>query len=548
MGERRGGVIYLGGDASFATELRERLTNRVDFAAFSQVDAAAEALKMSPGTVLVVDTRGASPVRHPAGVLAEIAEAGAIPPVWVCLSEPGDLSARLDALRSGARACYADPLDPETLSGRLLALCGAAAGSPYRVLVVDDQEVAALFATRILQKAGMQVRAVADALTVLDAVTEFHPDLVLMDLHMPGASGLELTQIIHQQEGFLTTPVVFLSGECDPSRQMDALRVGGDDFLAKPVAVDRLVDTVRRRIEEARLAARRISVATTEGDGNGRWDSGQLLRRIDRTIAAGETKAPGAGVLYLEIDQGAQIEPRPGLLDGILDALLARLAQILRARGRSEDLAARVGPRSLGLLIVRDNDDALAACAEAVRAAVAGEAWTFDGDGLHLTASVGVGLFQPPADDAITMISRAKKACFGAQRRGGNQIEVYSPAVPYQPGPARSSRMADLIQDALRRGGFTLTYQPLVPLRRRLGEPYEALLRLRTPDGELIPPFDFLAVAREAGLMPDIDRWVLQRALDETQVHREAHPGLQILVRQTLDSATSDDWVDLAAG
>ena len=158
----------------------------------------------------------------------------------------------------------ADPVDPEALSGRLLALCGAAEGAPYRVLVVDDQEVAALFATRVLEKAGMQVRALADALTLLEALAEFRPDLILMDLHMPGADGLELTQIIRQQEGFLTTPVVFLSGEVDPNRQMDALRVGGDDFLAKPVAVDRLVDTVRRRIEAARLAARRTPAPATD--------------------------------------------------------------------------------------------------------------------------------------------------------------------------------------------------------------------------------------------------------------------------------------------
>jgi diguanylate cyclase (GGDEF)-like protein len=535
------GVAYLGSDTGLAAELRGRLAEDVGFAAFTEVTSVAQALKGSPASVLVVDVRGASPRRDLTGVFGEIAAAGASLPVWICLSEPGDISARLDALRSGARGCFADPVDADALSGRLLDLCGAAAGSPYRVLVVDDQEVAALFATRVLEKVGMKVRAVADGLTVLDALAEFRPDLILMDLHMPGANGLELTQIIRQQEGFLATPVVFLSGEVDPDRQMAALRVGGDDFLAKPVAVDRLVDTVRRRIETARLAARRAPFAATEASGAGRC--GYLLRHIDQAIAAGARTAPGAGVLYLELDQGEQLDMRPGLLDGVLDAVLARLGHALRAGGRSEDLAARVGPRSLALLVACEDGKALAAFAEGVRAAVAGQAWTIDGEGVRLTASVGIGSFLPPADDAITMISRAKKACYGARHHGGNRVEVYAPAVPNPPGPARSKRVADLVQEALRGDGFTLSYQPAVPLRLRPGERYEALLRLRTSDGELIPPFDFLPAARQAGFMPEIDRWVMQRALDDAQRHCGALPGLQVLIRQTLDSAGSHDWV-----
>ena len=59
----------------------------------------------------------------------------------------------------------------------------------------------------------------------------------------------------------------------------------------------------------------------------------------------------------------------------------------------------------------------------------------------------------------------------------------------------------------------------------RPGERYEALLRLRTADGELIPPFEFFPAAREAGLMPEIDRRVLSCALDEAQASAGRAPG-----------------------
>ena len=156
------------------------------------------------------------------------------------------------------------------------------------------------------------------------------------------------------------------------------------------------------------------------------------MQRIDQTIAAGPRKAEGAGVLFLEIDQEAQLEQHPGLLDGVLDIILDQL-RTRDTRGPAGDLAARVGPRGLALLVARENGKALAAYAEGLRAAIARQEWKVDGEDLALTASIGVGLFQPPADDAITMISRAKKACAVARHQGGNRVEVYAPAVP--PGP-----------------------------------------------------------------------------------------------------------------
>jgi DNA-binding response OmpR family regulator len=128
------------------------------------------------------------------------------------------------------------------------------------VLVVDDQPVAALFAARVLESAGMLTERVGDPLAVLDALDAFVPDLVLMDLHMPGASGIELTRIIREQDRFADLPIVFLSAELDAEQQMAALRVGGDDFLAKPVAPDHLVACVRQRLARARERARRQAV------------------------------------------------------------------------------------------------------------------------------------------------------------------------------------------------------------------------------------------------------------------------------------------------
>ncbi len=535
-----GNVVYLGGDAGLAGELRTRLVERVGFAAFPGVGVAAQAMQAVPGSVLVLDARSGSSVQDIPKVLAKLEAACGSPPTWVCLGDQGDISTRLHALRGKAQACFSGAGTLEELCARLLALTGVAADAPYRVLVVDDQEVASLFATRVLEKEGMEVRAVDDALTVLDALEDMHPDLVLMDLHMPGASGIELTRIIREHEEFFGLPVVFLSAEGDPDRQLDTLRVGGDDFLAKPVPAERLVETVRRRIEGARQHGSRGAGTGARDAATGLWSRGYLLHRIDNAIAGGASKTRGTGVLYLEIDQARELEGHPGLVVGVL----AEVGRVLRAGPYTSSLAARVGPVSLGLLIRGTDVKSLLVCAEGLRGTVAGQNWAVDGGTLRLTASIGIGLFTPHADDAITMIARAKKACSKARRAGGNRCEVYTSALPAEGSQDRANRMVDLIREALDGDGLVLSYQPVVSLRQRAGERYEALLRLRTPDGELIPPGEFLPVARKAGLMREIDLRVLTRALDEMVRRRAAHQGLQLLIRQTLATAAAPGWAD----
>ena len=70
---------------------------------------------------------------------------------------------------------------------------------------------------------------------VIKSLREFKPDLILMDIYMPEVNGIELTTIIRDHKEFVTIPIVFVSGEQNTDKQLDALSVGGDDFIAKPI-------------------------------------------------------------------------------------------------------------------------------------------------------------------------------------------------------------------------------------------------------------------------------------------------------------------------
>ena len=101
--------------------------------------------------------------------------------------------------------------------------------SPYRVLIVEDDRSQALFAQSVLRNAGMDVQVVAVAAEAMAAISGFHPDLVVLDLHMPGMSGTELIGHIRGHAEHAQMPVIFLTGDTDSERQAEVLDSGPDD-------------------------------------------------------------------------------------------------------------------------------------------------------------------------------------------------------------------------------------------------------------------------------------------------------------------------------
>lgn len=105
---------------------------------------------------------------------------------------------------------------------------------PSRVLIVDDDPSISRFCDVVLKKAGVEVRTVADPLEAVPAVGEFRPEAVILDLQMPGRSGVELSADLRAIPEFANLPILFLSGDGDTARQAaaDVPRAG---HVTKPV-------------------------------------------------------------------------------------------------------------------------------------------------------------------------------------------------------------------------------------------------------------------------------------------------------------------------
>lgn len=179
------------------------------------------------------------------------AKHGRCPPV-VFASVRDDLSARLAAFRAGASRYLVKPVNIDLLRGLLDELTGRQPQQPYRVLMVDDDVLLLEAQAEILRAAGMEVHTLSQPLLMMEMLKVFTPDVAVLDVYMPDASGPELAAILRESDEQLHLPILFLSAETDMSQQLLALNLGGDDFLVKPVQPAHLIAAVTARARRAR--------------------------------------------------------------------------------------------------------------------------------------------------------------------------------------------------------------------------------------------------------------------------------------------------------
>lgn len=168
----------------------------------------------------------------------------------IYISAIDDFAQRLAAVREGAAGYFLKPLDVEALSAKIDEKIARNEVLAYRILVVDDDEMLAAYFDAILSSAGMHVRSINDPSEILESLKKFKPELVLTDLNMPVCNGLEMAQIIRQNNRYLDVPIVFLSS--DIQKEMNVIETGADDFLSKPIDPEKLISTIASRAERYR--------------------------------------------------------------------------------------------------------------------------------------------------------------------------------------------------------------------------------------------------------------------------------------------------------
>lgn len=113
------------------------------------------------------------------------------------------------------------------------------------VLIVDDSKTELMYLSDLLQGNGMQVRTAESGEEALKRLADAKPDLILMDVVMPGQNGFQLTRAIHRTPEYADIPIIMCTSKSLETDRVWGLRQGARDYITKPVRADELMEKIR---------------------------------------------------------------------------------------------------------------------------------------------------------------------------------------------------------------------------------------------------------------------------------------------------------------
>ncbi|MBK6294544.1 MAG: diguanylate cyclase [Rhodoferax sp.] len=319
------------------------------------------------------------------------------------------------ALAAGCDFCFAHGTPDAVVMAKIIEVCSRDEEPPYRVLVVEDSWTASKSIRRTLEQSGIESFAVTKPSEVLLGLRHFQPDLILMDMYMPDCTGVEATRVIRQHAEFLSTPVVYLSGDSDVALQVDALRLGGDHFLTKPFNPVILNAVVKSKIERYRTLRRSMQHDSLTGMLNHLTSKERLQTAVKAAEAGNETLT----VAMIDIDHFKSVNDSYGHPVG--DQVIRSLAWLLKQRLRKTDLVGRYGGEEFIVILPNSRAEQGLEVLDRIRRDFAEIRYPFRETWFNTTFSAGLSQF-PISVNVETLIKDADDALFEAKRLGRNQL------------------------------------------------------------------------------------------------------------------------------
>lgn len=255
----------------------------------------------------------------------------------------------------------------------------------------------------------------------------------------------------------------------------------------------------------------------------------EFERRLGLLLAQPPHKQNGhaGAIMYLDLDQFKVINDTGGHSAG--DAMLRAISTMLQHGLRAEDTLARVGGDEFAILLENCPFDLAKALAEQIRDAAQHLRIQWGERSLSSSISIGLVKLTAPLDSVEEVFRVADMACFGAKQRGRNAVYAYDPAVDREIARyVGEMEWVERIKTALEGDQFILHAQPIHALNNSAeaaaghGLHVEVQIRMRMPDGSLISPVHFIPAAERYGLMPLVDRWVVNKSLETLAAMQKA--------------------------
>lgn len=252
----------------------------------------------------------------------------------------------------------------------------------------------------------------------------------------------------------------------------------------------------------------------------GLFNRRHFLAELDREVTAYLERDDGrvSGLLYVQLDNLEAVQDSLGIT--ALDQVITDTGAEILESVSGGDVPARYSDHAFTVLLPNRGVHESVGVAEALRKRVEDHVSEAGNRTVTKTCSVGVAMLGDMTGSAQGAINLAFEAGETARREGGNRVHLYAPQEDTEAGQDWKNRLNAALAD----DDLVLVYQPIVSLGGDTRTRYEVRVRLRGENGELLRPEVFMPAAEQFGLMPAIDRWVVQHCIQRLA---GARPGSQ---------------------
>lgn len=292
------------------------------------------------------------------------------------------------------------------------------------VLIIDDSPDIHQLVSARLRSEGVTLLNALDATEGLQITRAQLPDLILLDLDMPGINGMTLCRQLKEDPDLSPIPVIFLTGTLDVATKVQAFELGAVDYVTKPFDAIELKARVRaalrtKRYHDLLTTKARIDALT------GLWNRGYLNDQLAMEIASLQRSGLAFSLVLVDIDHFKPINDTYGHPFG--DRVIQGVAAALNRLSRNSDVVCRYGGEEFAIILRGSSSAGARVMAERMREEVEALSFMLGRKAVAVTVSIGVAgsdRFAEVSDPSgVALLEAADKALYEAKDKGRNRVE-----------------------------------------------------------------------------------------------------------------------------
>jgi len=269
----------------------------------------------------------------------------------------------------------------------------------------------------------------------------------------------------------------------------------------------------------------------------GHFNKLRLREALDYALAYSQRYDQPGAFLAVGIDQLDKVNTAFGFETG--DRVLIEIAQRLDQSLRTTDVIGRLGSDCFGVVLGYCSGEDAVMISERIVQSIRHSAIAANGTRVHATVSVGVVFFPDQSKTSFDAITKAEGALLKAKSAGRDCVEAYRISEEQRRNYRANMELGEQVTEAMKDERLVFAYQPIVDAGSHVVSSYECLLRMYSPEGELIPAGQFVPVVERLGLMRTLDR----RSLDLTLQTLEMNPEITLAFNISGVTAADRGWL-----